>query len=90
MVIAGRGGSRYIDSVVLRDRDLNGGGGWTGAGDGTLEEGTVPGTSIEAGARDRRAAIRSEEHGSRIEDSAGAVALRAGRVGVTVPPAAKT
>ena len=37
MVIAGRGGSSYIDTVVLRDRDTNGGGGWTGASDGTLE-----------------------------------------------------
>jgi RHS repeat-associated protein len=37
MKIAGRGGSSYIDSVVLRDRDMNGGGGWTGASDGTLE-----------------------------------------------------
>jgi YD repeat-containing protein len=35
--LAGRGGSSYIDSVVLRDRDMNGGGGWTGASDGTLE-----------------------------------------------------
>ena len=35
--LAGRGGSSYIDSVVLRDRDMNGGGGWTGACDGTLE-----------------------------------------------------
>jgi RHS repeat-associated protein len=35
---AGRGSSSYIDSVILRDRDANGGGGWTGASDGTLEE----------------------------------------------------
>ncbi|MBX3405066.1 MAG: hypothetical protein KF699_16785 [Phycisphaeraceae bacterium] len=35
--VAGYGGSSYIDSVVLRDRDMNGGGGWTGASDGTLE-----------------------------------------------------
>jgi hypothetical protein len=35
--VAGRGGSSYIDSVVFRDRDMNGGGGWTGASDGTLE-----------------------------------------------------
>ena len=34
----GRGSSSYIDSVILRDRDANGGGGWTGAADGTLEE----------------------------------------------------
>jgi len=36
--LAGRGGSSYIDSVILRDRDINNTGGWTGAGDGTLEE----------------------------------------------------
>jgi len=35
--IAGRGGSSYIDTVVLRDKDNNGGGGWTGTGDGTRE-----------------------------------------------------
>jgi len=34
----GYGASSYIDSVILRDRDANGGGGWTGASDGTLEE----------------------------------------------------
>ena len=32
----GFGGSSYIDSVVLRDRDMTNG--WTGAADGTLEE----------------------------------------------------
>lgn len=32
----GRGGSSYIDSVLLRDRDMTNG--WTGAADGTLEE----------------------------------------------------
>ncbi|MDX2146601.1 MAG: hypothetical protein SFZ23_03685 [Planctomycetota bacterium] len=32
----GQGGSSYIDSVVLRDRDINSG--WRAAGDGTLEE----------------------------------------------------
>lgn len=38
---AGSGGSgdaSYIDSVILRDRDANGGGGWAGEADGTLEE----------------------------------------------------
>jgi RHS repeat-associated protein len=34
----GYGGSSYIDSVVLRDRDMTNG--WTGAADGTLEERT--------------------------------------------------
>ncbi len=34
--LAGKGGSSYIDAVVLRDRDLNSG--WTSAADGTLEE----------------------------------------------------
>ncbi len=36
----GRGGSSYIDSVILRDRDANGGSpaGWLGASDGVLEE----------------------------------------------------
>ncbi len=33
----GQGSSSYIDSMVLRDRDNNGGGGWSGASDGTLE-----------------------------------------------------
>jgi RHS repeat-associated protein len=33
---AGRGSSSYIDSVILRDRDMSNG--WTGAADGTLEE----------------------------------------------------
>lgn len=33
---AGRGSSSYIDSVILRDRDANGGGGWTGAADGCI------------------------------------------------------
>ncbi len=32
----GRGGSSYIDSAVLRDRDMTNG--WTGSADGTLEE----------------------------------------------------
>ncbi len=32
----GGGGSSYIDSVVLRDRDTTNG--WSGAADGTLEE----------------------------------------------------
>jgi RHS repeat-associated protein len=38
---AGKGGfgsSSYIDSVILRDRDVSGGGGFTGQSDGTLEE----------------------------------------------------
>ena len=34
--IAGMGGSSYIDSVILRDRDANTA--WTAASDGTLEE----------------------------------------------------
>jgi RHS repeat-associated protein len=34
--VAGRGGSSYIDSVILRDKDANTG--WTSSGDGTLEE----------------------------------------------------
>ncbi len=34
--LAGRGGSSYIDTVVLRDRDMTNG--WTGAADGTQEE----------------------------------------------------
>ncbi len=35
----GRGDSSYIDSVILRDRDNSGGGGsWTNASDGVLEE----------------------------------------------------
>jgi RHS repeat-associated protein len=33
---AGQGSSSYIDSVILRDRDVTNG--WTGAADGTLEE----------------------------------------------------
>jgi len=36
--VAGHGGSSYIDTVVLRDKDNNGGGGWTGTGDGTREQ----------------------------------------------------
>ena len=36
----GYGGLSYIDLCVLRDRDNNGGGGWTGAADSTLEERT--------------------------------------------------
>jgi RHS repeat-associated protein len=40
--LGGYGGSSYIDSVILRDRDMTGGGGspvsFTGAGDGTLEQ----------------------------------------------------
>ncbi len=35
--LVAQGGSSYIDSMVLRDRDDNGGGGWSGASDGTLE-----------------------------------------------------
>ncbi len=34
--VAGRGGSSYIDSVILRDKDANTG--WTSSGDGALEE----------------------------------------------------
>ena len=34
--LLGRGGSSYIDTVILRDRDANSG--WTSAADGTLEE----------------------------------------------------
>jgi RHS repeat-associated protein len=34
--VAGRGGSSYIDSVILRDKDANTG--WTSAADGTLED----------------------------------------------------
>jgi RHS repeat-associated protein len=34
--VAGRGGSSYIDSVILRDKDANTG--WTSSGDGTLED----------------------------------------------------
>jgi len=34
--VAGRGGSSYIDSVILRDKDANTG--WTSAADGALED----------------------------------------------------
>ncbi|MFN0012210.1 MAG: RHS repeat-associated core domain-containing protein [Phycisphaerales bacterium] len=36
--VEGRGSSSYIDSVILRERDANGNGGWRGQSDGTLEE----------------------------------------------------
>jgi len=36
--LAGHGGSSYIDTVVLRDKDNNGGGGWTGTPDGIREQ----------------------------------------------------
>jgi len=35
--LAGHGGSSYIDTVVLRDKDNNGGGGRAASGDGTRE-----------------------------------------------------
>lgn len=35
--LGGYGGSSYVDSVAFRARDMNGGGGWRGASDGTLE-----------------------------------------------------
>ena len=38
----GGGGGSYIDSVILVDRDLNGGGGWMGAADGVREKRYYP------------------------------------------------